>query len=204
MHLTSVEGVFMSVRTKQPARLAREGIMPGMDLRKSRQIARVYAISIGLWCGLSLLTGWQYRIFDQQLNIHSSLLDMLLLAESRGFAFALLTPPIFYVVRRYVAGPPKKYCSSEYVRTGAHIECMVHRCHLPKVARQGRKPVGQEICYVYRQLHKERQRQPSPEVILAVSSGDRPFSDSIILIPSDGAPTRTLFSPSFGAQLLRS
>jgi hypothetical protein len=111
MHLTSVEGVFMSVRTKQPARLARGGIMHGMDVRKSRQIARVYAISIGLWCGLSLLTGWQYRIFDQQLNIHSSLLDMLLLAESRGFAFALLTPPIFYVVRRYVAGikRPFKY-----------------------------------------------------------------------------------------------
>ena len=66
-----------------------------------RKIARAYLLSIGVWCALSLLTGWQYRIFDQDLNIHSSLVDMLLLAESRGVAFALLTPPIFYFVRRY-------------------------------------------------------------------------------------------------------
>lgn len=69
-----------------------------------RRIVRAYLISIAVWCGLSLLTGWQYRIFDQSLNIHSTLLDMLRLAEARGFAFALLTPPIFYVVRRYLAG----------------------------------------------------------------------------------------------------
>jgi hypothetical protein len=62
------------------------------------------------------LTGWQYRIFDQELNIHSSLLDMVLLAESRGFAFALLTPPIFYLVRRSIASArplpryPGLYC----------------------------------------------------------------------------------------------
>lgn len=67
-----------------------------------RQVARAYLASIAIWCGLSLLTGWQYRIFDQQLNIKSSLLDMVFLAESRGFAYALLTPPIFYLVRRYM------------------------------------------------------------------------------------------------------
>jgi two-component system, LytTR family, sensor kinase len=74
-----------------------------MDLRRLRQIGRSYLLSIGIWGALSLLTGWQYRIFDQQLNIHSSLLQMILLAESRGIAFALLTPPIFFVVRRYVS-----------------------------------------------------------------------------------------------------
>lgn len=68
-----------------------------------RRIVRAYLVSIGVWCALSLLTGWQYRIFDQSLNIHSTLLDMLRLAEARGFAFALMTPPIFYVVRRYLA-----------------------------------------------------------------------------------------------------
>jgi hypothetical protein len=40
------------------------------------------------------------------------------------------------------------------------------------------------------------ERQPTPEVILAIASGDLPFSDSIILVPPDGASTRTLFSPS--------
>jgi two-component system, LytTR family, sensor kinase len=72
-----------------------------MPATKFRSIARAYLFSIAVWCALSLLTGWQYRIFDEQLNIKSTLFDMLLLAESRGFAFALLTPPIFYLVRRY-------------------------------------------------------------------------------------------------------
>ena len=68
-----------------------------------KQICRAYLMSIGVWCGLSLLTGWEYRIFDQELNIHSSLSDMILLAEARGFTLALLTPPIFYVVSRQLA-----------------------------------------------------------------------------------------------------
>ena len=67
-----------------------------------RRIARAYLISISLWCGLSLLTGWQYHIFDESLNIRSTMADMLRLAEARGFAFALLTPPMFYIVRRYI------------------------------------------------------------------------------------------------------
>jgi hypothetical protein len=66
-------------------------------------IIRAYALSLAAWCTLSILTGWNYRVFDQQLNIHSTLADMLLLAESRGLAYALLTPPIFYFVRRYMA-----------------------------------------------------------------------------------------------------
>jgi two-component system, LytTR family, sensor kinase len=71
-----------------------------MRLVNYRLVAQSYAISIIAWCGLSLLTGWQYRIFDKDLNIHSSLSQMILLAESRGFSFAMLTPPIFYLARR--------------------------------------------------------------------------------------------------------
>src|SRR6266568_2536833 len=73
-----------------------------MKVSSFRQIGRAYALSICIWGALSLLTRWEYRIFDQQLNIHSTFFDMVLLAESRGFAFALLTPPIFYVVRRNI------------------------------------------------------------------------------------------------------
>lgn len=74
-----------------------------MERDKLRRVARAYLISLGVWCALSLLTGWQYRIFDKELKIHSTLWDMILLAESRGFAYALLTPPIFFLVRRYGA-----------------------------------------------------------------------------------------------------
>ncbi len=68
----------------------------------SSRIAKAYALSIGVWCGLSVFTGWQYHIFDLELNIHSSLLQMLRLAEARGLAFAVLTPPIFYFVRHHL------------------------------------------------------------------------------------------------------
>jgi hypothetical protein len=68
-----------------------------------RRVCRAYLLSIAVWGGLSLLTGWQFRIFDKELNIQSSLFDMLLLAEARGFTLALLTPPIFYVVSRQLA-----------------------------------------------------------------------------------------------------
>src|SRR5580700_1889660 len=76
--------------------------MQGMKLKDFRPVLRAYGVSIAVWCGLSLLTGVQYRVFDKAMNINSSLLDMLLLAESRGFSFALLTPPIFYLARRSI------------------------------------------------------------------------------------------------------
>jgi two-component system LytT family sensor kinase len=63
-----------------------------------RRILRAYALSIGLWLLLSVLTGIQYRILDEQWNIHSTLWEMLLLAGSRGLAYGLLTPPVFYLV----------------------------------------------------------------------------------------------------------
>ena len=83
--------------------LAPQPTIPVMPIPTIRQIARAYAISLLVWCSLSLLTGWQYRLFDESINIHSSLLDMLRLGEARGLSFALLTPPIFYLVRRYIA-----------------------------------------------------------------------------------------------------
>jgi two-component system, LytTR family, sensor kinase len=79
-----------------------------MDLAKLRPVARAYLLSIAVWGALSLLTGWQYRIFDEELKINSTLVGMLLLAQSRGFAYALLTPPIFYLVHRYLAGARRR------------------------------------------------------------------------------------------------
>jgi two-component system, LytTR family, sensor kinase len=83
--------------------------MPVMKLRRLQPIIRAYGLSIALWGGLSLLTGVQYRVFDKQLNMPTSLSDMILLAESRGFAFAMLTPPIFYLARRYMGGARDRF-----------------------------------------------------------------------------------------------
>jgi two-component system LytT family sensor kinase len=78
-----------------------------MKISAPRQIVRAYLLSIAIWSALSLLTGWNYLIFDQSVNIHSTLTQMIFLAEARGLAFALLTPPIFYIVRRYSSGVRK-------------------------------------------------------------------------------------------------
>jgi two-component system, LytTR family, sensor kinase len=83
--------------------------MQWMKLKDIQPVVRAYGLSIAVWCGLSLLTGVQYRVFDKAMNIQSSLFDMLLLAESRGFSFALLTPPIFYLARRSIGGARNRF-----------------------------------------------------------------------------------------------
>ncbi len=83
--------------------------MRTMQQKQFRPVVRAYGLSIAVWCGLSLLTGVQYRVFDKAMNINSSLFDMLLLAESRGFSFALLTPPIFYLARRYMGDARNRF-----------------------------------------------------------------------------------------------
>jgi two-component system, LytTR family, sensor kinase len=83
--------------------------MQGMKLEDFRPMVRAYGLSIVVWCGLSLLMGVQYRVFDKAMNIHSSLFEMLLLAESRGFSFALLTPPIFYLAHRSIGGARNRF-----------------------------------------------------------------------------------------------
>ena len=75
-----------------------------MALSKPLQIGRAYLIAIGIWSAFSLLTGWNYLIFDQSANLKSTLSQMMLLAEARGLVYALLTPPIFFIVRKYSTG----------------------------------------------------------------------------------------------------
>ncbi|MGA2535457.1 MAG: histidine kinase [Terracidiphilus sp.] len=75
-----------------------------MESSKPVRIARAYLLAIGIWSALSLLTGWNYLIFDQLANLKSTLPQMMLLAESRGLAYAVLTPPLFFIVHRFSVG----------------------------------------------------------------------------------------------------
>jgi two-component system LytT family sensor kinase len=68
------------------------------------RVARAYGISIGIWSVYSLLAVWQFHEGYHSFNIYPPFVDMLILAEVRGFTFALLTPPIFYIVARYSVG----------------------------------------------------------------------------------------------------
>jgi len=75
-----------------------------MELPGFKQVAKAYLWSIGVWSALSSLTGWQYFIFDKSMNIRSTPGQMLILAEARGLAFALLAPPVFYFAGRHNFG----------------------------------------------------------------------------------------------------
>jgi hypothetical protein len=66
-----------------------------------RAIARAYIMSIAFWCGFALLMGLQYRPLNLQ-HLWSSLLDLLIEGALRGFALAFWTPPIFFLVGRYL------------------------------------------------------------------------------------------------------
>jgi len=67
-----------------------------------RGIARAYLMSIAFWCGISLLMGLQYRPLNRQ-NLWSWLVDLLVEVALRGFALGFWTPPIFYLVGKYIS-----------------------------------------------------------------------------------------------------
>jgi two-component system, LytTR family, sensor kinase len=82
-----------------------------MESSSAARIARAYIFSIAIWSALSLLTGWNYLIFDKSANIPSTLPDMLAVAEGRGLAYALVTPPIFFIVAHFSFGPGSRWRS---------------------------------------------------------------------------------------------
>jgi Histidine kinase len=56
-------------------------------------------MSIGFWCGISLLMGLQYRPIDTH-HLWASLLDLFPQVIAHAAALALWTPPIFYLVAK--------------------------------------------------------------------------------------------------------
>lgn len=82
-----------------------------MEPSRTARIVRAYLISIAIWSALSLLTGWNYLVFDKSANIQSTLIDMLIVAEARGLAYALLTPPIFFIVGQFSFGRGSRWRS---------------------------------------------------------------------------------------------
>jgi|SRR5580692_13897 two-component system LytT family sensor kinase len=67
-----------------------------------RGTLRAYLMSIGFWCGISLLMGLQYKPLDGH-NLLSSFIELAILAGAHAFAFVLWTPPIFYLVAKYLS-----------------------------------------------------------------------------------------------------
>ena len=72
-----------------------------MKWRHLRGTARAYLMSIAFWFGIAFLMGSQYGVLNRQ-HLWSSFVDLLGMAGVRGFALALWTPPIFYLVGKYL------------------------------------------------------------------------------------------------------
>ena len=73
-----------------------------MQWPQVRGIARAYLMSIAFWCGIALLMGLQYRPINRQ-HFWSWLADFLIEVTLRGLALAFWTPPIFYLVGKYLS-----------------------------------------------------------------------------------------------------
>jgi two-component system, LytTR family, sensor kinase len=75
--------------------------MPVITLDRFSSLLRTFGVSIAVWFGFSLLTGLQYCIINRQSGLHSAFVAILILAQAKAVAFALLTPMIFGIVSRY-------------------------------------------------------------------------------------------------------
>jgi hypothetical protein len=73
-----------------------------------RGIARAYILSVAFWCGFALLMGLQYRPLNRQ-HFWSSLLELLVEVALRGFALAVWTPPIFFLVGKYLGSSNRRF-----------------------------------------------------------------------------------------------
>ena len=73
-----------------------------MQLPSLRRIVRAYLISIAFWCGMALLMGLQYKPPDPH-NFWSSLGDLMVQVAAHAFGLAFWTPPIFYLVQKYIS-----------------------------------------------------------------------------------------------------
>ncbi len=74
------------------------GITP---LARLRQIALSYFWAILFWMSFALMMAWEDRVRTLQYGGQPNFLQYLVLESAVCITFALLTPPIFWIVRRY-------------------------------------------------------------------------------------------------------
>jgi len=66
-----------------------------------RQIALSYFWAIFFWMSFALMMAWEDRVVTLQFGGRSNFLNFLFAESAVCMTFALLTPPIFFIVRRY-------------------------------------------------------------------------------------------------------
>jgi len=79
-----------------------------MSSPRLRGILRAYLLSIAFWYGLALLMGLQYFPLDRH-HLWSSFGVLAVQAAAHAFAFTLWTPPIFYLVGKYLNSSSSRF-----------------------------------------------------------------------------------------------
>jgi two-component system, LytTR family, sensor kinase len=90
-----------------------------------RAIARAYLMAIAFWYGFALLMGLQYSPLNRQ-HLWSSLVDLMFQAALRGFALAFWTPPIFFLVGRYLGSAKRRFRYALFWSLGAAPFVLFH------------------------------------------------------------------------------
>src|SRR5579863_2918785 len=79
-----------------------------MQRPRTHGILRAYAKAFAFWGGMSLLMGLQYKPPDRA-HFWSSLIELLLLVAAHAFALTPWTPPIFYLVGKYLSYSVRRF-----------------------------------------------------------------------------------------------
>lgn len=66
-----------------------------------RRVAVSYARSIAFWLGIALVMAAQQHYFERELGYHTGFFSLLAILSIRFTDYALLTPPLFYLVGRF-------------------------------------------------------------------------------------------------------
>jgi len=66
-----------------------------------RKVTAAYLLSVACWAIVALLMSVQQREFERDLGYKATLFHLYILICIRFFDFALLTPPLFFIVRRF-------------------------------------------------------------------------------------------------------
>jgi two-component system, LytTR family, sensor kinase len=69
--------------------------------QKLHDVAMVYAVALGVWGSLALLMAAEDKVRLAHRDIHTAFQKLLMVNGVWCLTFALLTPPIYYIVRRY-------------------------------------------------------------------------------------------------------
>lgn len=96
--------------------------MAGMRTLRLRSIARAYLISVAFWSVMALLMGLQNR----PLNLWPSYLDLLVQVEAHALPIALWTPPIFYLVGKYLSSSRRRSLYLLLWGLGAPVFVLLH------------------------------------------------------------------------------